>query len=129
MAWPHPRLAALPEAQPARQPAGPPAGEPAELRQRLAALPPAERHRVLLDLIRGQAAAILGHASPDAVEDDRAFQDLSFDSLHAGEFRNRLSTATGLQLPVTIVFHHPTPTALTQHLLAEIVGDDPAAPP
>ena len=124
MTRPSPLFAALPEAQPARPAAGPAAAGPAGLRQQLAALPRAERDRVLLDLIRGQAAAILGHASPEAVEDDRAFQDLGFDSLTAVEFRNRLSTATGLQLPVTLVFDHPTPTTLTQHLLAEILQED-----
>ncbi|MER8098608.1 type I polyketide synthase, partial [Streptomyces goshikiensis] len=87
---------------------------------RLLALPVAEHEGVLLDLVCGRVAAVLGHTGADAVDAERAFRDLGFDSLTAVELRNVLKTETGLRLSPTLVFDYPTPVALARHLLAEL---------
>ncbi|MEU7146405.1 type I polyketide synthase, partial [Nocardia sp. NPDC046473] len=81
-----------------------------------------EQRRLMLDLVRGNAAIVLGHAGPESVGAQRAFRDLGFDSLTAVELRNRLATASGLQLPATLVFDYPTVTALAEHLIDRLVG-------
>ncbi len=105
-----------------RAAAGPGTAGPS-LAERLAGLTPAEQHAALLDLVRVNAAAVLGHGGPASVEPGRTFQDLGFDSLTAVEFRNQLSEATGIRLPSTLIFDYPKPTALSDYLAAALLGE------
>ncbi|WP_181798646.1 beta-ketoacyl synthase N-terminal-like domain-containing protein, partial [Streptomyces sp. WELS2] len=86
------------------------------------------REPFLADLVRGHVATILGYRSGQDVGRTLAFRELGFDSLAAVELRNRLTTATGLKLPATLVFDHPTPAVLARHLLGELTGTLAPAP-
>ncbi|MEU4550110.1 type I polyketide synthase, partial [Nonomuraea dietziae] len=97
---------------------------PGALTARLATLPRQDALRLLVDTVRAQVAAVLAHGSPDSVQLDRPFNQLGFDSLTAVELRNRLNADTGLRLPPTLVFDHPTVNALAAYL-AEVLAPAP----
>ncbi|WP_410667946.1 SDR family NAD(P)-dependent oxidoreductase [Amycolatopsis sp. cmx-4-68] len=94
----------------------------------LAKVPDDERDAFLVDRIRLVVAAILGHPRPASIDPDRGLLDLGFDSLTAVELRNQLGAATGLRLGTTLVFDHPTITALAAHVRAELASSEPAVP-
>jgi acyl carrier protein len=96
------------------------------LARRLAGMSEGERERVLLKAVRAEAATVLGHVSPEAVQGTQTFKELGFDSLAAVELRNRLEALTGLHLPIPLAFDYPTPVAVSAFLLGEI-GEEVAS--
>ncbi|MFG2050618.1 type I polyketide synthase [Micromonospora sp. NPDC048935] len=124
-------LADLPEAQVAAdEPTGGDAAEgTGEFAAKLSGRPRVEQQHLALDLVRAQAAAVLRHGGgAEAIDTGRAFRDMGFDSLTAVELRNRLRTATGLTLPATLVFDHPTPADLAAQLVDRLVPDEDSHP-
>ncbi|MFC8719556.1 SDR family NAD(P)-dependent oxidoreductase, partial [Kitasatospora sp. NPDC057198] len=93
------------------------------LAARLAPLSADERLDAVRELVLSQAALVLGMAGPEAVGSGRSFRDVGFDSLTAVELRTRLNTATGLRLPATVVFDYPTPAALADFVLGELIDE------
>jgi acyl transferase domain-containing protein/acyl carrier protein len=101
-----------------------PASGELSLAQRLAELPEAERDRLLLDIVCTHVASVLGYEDAAAVDGARAFKELGFDSLAAVELRNLLGSATGLSLPATLIFDHPTARAVADFVKGKLVGAD-----
>ncbi|MFI8960434.1 type I polyketide synthase, partial [Streptomyces sp. NPDC053495] len=101
------------------------------LRRRLGRLSEEEGRRLLLDVVRTQLASVIGSDSADGIDPDQPFKSFGIDSLLAVQLRNRLNSATGLRLPATLVFDHPTPTAVvdfTLSLARERAENAPAQP-
>jgi len=87
---------------------------------RLAALSGDELDAAVLELVRDELALVLGHGSADAVDPQRALHELGLDSLGAVELRDRLQLATGLALPATLVFDHPTALGVVAFIRARL---------
>ncbi len=94
--------------------------------RKLAALPPDERQREALGLVRSHAAVVLGYAAPMAVDTDRAFTEIGLDSMGTVELQNRLTTATGLRLAASVIFDYPTVRALADHIKEQALGTEAA---
>ncbi|ONF70694.1 beta-ketoacyl synthase, partial [Amycolatopsis keratiniphila subsp. keratiniphila] len=97
-------------------------------RARLAGLDADGRDAEILELVRGQVAAVLGHDGADAIDAGVAFLELGFDSLTAVDLRNRLAASTGLRLPPSLVFDHPTPLAVAERISGDFAVPGQAEP-
>ncbi len=95
----------------------------AEWTQQLTAIPERRRSSALLDLVRGEVAAVLGYRTPDAIDPERPLKDFGIDSLTAIEVRERLAAATGLRLPAGLLFDYPTAEALSRRLVEQLMGE------
>ncbi|WP_209469184.1 acyl carrier protein [Streptomyces iranensis] len=93
-------------------------------------MPATERYDFFVALVRSNALSVLGESPAGVVEDDKAFREAGFDSLTGVELRNRLVAVTGVRLPATVVFDHPTPQALAEFLTGELgpAREAPATP-
>ena len=100
----------------------------ASLAERLSRASGGEPQRVALEIVLAQVAAVLGHASAEAIDPRQTFKDMGFDSLAAIDLRNRLNADTGERLPATLIFDHPTPTAVAQQLLDGLALPDRSEP-
>ncbi|MGW2426385.1 alpha/beta fold hydrolase, partial [Streptomyces sp. NPDC001709] len=97
------------------------------LAQRLTGVSDADRERIVLELVTAHVAAVLGHTADDGIDAERRLKELGMDSMSAVALRNRLAQATGLRLPVSFVFEHPTPAQLARQLLKQFGSGAPAA--
>ncbi|KJX75850.1 type I polyketide synthase [Mycobacterium lepromatosis] len=95
------------------------------LAQRLQGLAANRQLELLVGVVCLQAAAVLGRPSPEDIDPNTEFQELGFDSLTAVELRNRLKSATGLTLPPTVIFDHPTPTAVAEYVAQQMLKSRP----
>ncbi|MBC3986710.1 acyltransferase domain-containing protein, partial [Streptomyces sp. AC536] len=92
-------------------------GGPADrLRRKLAARPADGQRAWLTELVYSQVSAVRGVSVLDANDARRSFRELGLDSVAAVEVRNRLVTATGLPLPMTLLFDHATIEAVVEYL-------------
>ncbi|MER7394137.1 thioester reductase domain-containing protein [Streptomyces sp. NPDC000151] len=101
------------------------------LADRLAGLSEQEQHALVLDALMGEVARVLGRGDATGIDPGRPLQQSGFDSLTSVELRNRIATVSGLSLPATVVFDHPTPRDLAAHLRAELLssgGEDAGVP-
>jgi acyl transferase domain-containing protein/D-arabinose 1-dehydrogenase-like Zn-dependent alcohol dehydrogenase/acyl carrier protein len=93
------------------------------LARQLAGASESEWDEIVSTLVDTNVAGVLGHASAHAIDSQSAFKDLGFDSLAAVELRNRLGQATGLRLPSTLIFDHPTPAATARYIRGRLAPD------
>ncbi|MEV7629539.1 SDR family NAD(P)-dependent oxidoreductase [Actinoplanes sp. NPDC089786] len=93
--------------------------------RRLRERPEAERPEVALRLVLSEVSVVSGGGVADG---GLTFKDLGFGSLMSVELRNRLVSVTGLRLPTTVVYDHPTPTSLAEFLVSSAAGETAAEP-
>jgi NAD(P)-dependent dehydrogenase (short-subunit alcohol dehydrogenase family) len=116
-----PILAGLPGEDRDRPAAEPPAADSGAFLSRLRAADPADREQLVLELVLGATATQLGYADPGRLEPGRSFVELGMDSLGSVRLRNQLAAGCGVRLSAGLIFEHPTPAALAEHLHAALL--------
>ncbi|MEU6184205.1 type I polyketide synthase, partial [Streptomyces coeruleorubidus] len=94
----------------------------------LSGLAPHEQKERVTQIVLRHTAAASGHESAEAIPMDEPFTDRGFNSLMAVELRGALDVATGLRLPATLIFDHPTPAALSDYLMTLLVPQQASTP-
>ncbi|MEU5977251.1 type I polyketide synthase, partial [Streptomyces sp. NPDC047315] len=98
------------------------------LADRLADLADEDRFEYVLDLVCAATAELLGQDA-ETVDPQRAYRDYGYNSLAAVELTNQLSRQTGLQLPLTMLFDQPNPTAVAHYVLSQAIPEKPVDQP
>ncbi|MFJ3444843.1 type I polyketide synthase [Streptomyces sp. NPDC086081] len=101
-------------------------GAPAALPELLAGRSGGDAEAIVLGHVLDRAAAVLGHASADALDPDGEFRQFGFDSLLSVELSKRLAASTGLKLRANLVLRHPSPRLIARHILSTLAEGDPA---
>jgi aryl carrier-like protein len=93
-----------------------------ELQRRLAAAEPPEREKILGEAVRELASAVLDQS---VFEADSNFLEGGLTSLRALELTHKLTTLTGIEIPLVAMIEHPTPVDLGRFMaesFAEAAG-------
>jgi acyl transferase domain-containing protein/NADPH:quinone reductase-like Zn-dependent oxidoreductase/NAD(P)-dependent dehydrogenase (short-subunit alcohol dehydrogenase family)/ubiquinone/menaquinone biosynthesis C-methylase UbiE len=89
---------------------------PAALLEQLSQAPSNRRRPLIEAHIREQAIRVLGLSPSFKLDPNRGLATFGMDSLMTIELKNRLQVSVGKPLSSTIVFDHPTVTALAEYL-------------
>ena len=84
----------------------------------LEALPRAERHEALCDLVVGELRAVLQMSPDEPVPLAESYFDFGLTSLTVEETKQRLEEALGCRIDAEVLFNHPTLEHLIGHLEA-----------
>jgi KR domain-containing protein/phosphopantetheine binding protein len=84
--------------------------------ERLSSAPAANRRKVLLEYLRGEALDVLGLSKSHFIDERQPLVRMGLDSLMAVEFRNRLVVALKRQLTATLLFDYPNLGLLADYL-------------
>ena len=79
-----------------------------------------ERREYLAELVTRISGQILGYDNLTAVDRTADFMDLGLSSIMAIDIRNRIITATGLDIPAAIMYDYPTIDAIAEYLEEEM---------
>jgi SAM-dependent methyltransferase/acyl carrier protein len=99
------------------------------LRSQLDAAPAHVQMEMLVTLVSGEVAAVLGLDEAHHPAPEQRLMEFGVDSLMAVELRNRLARRLALtkKLTATLIFDYPTVTAIAKHLATDVLRYAPSA--
>ncbi|MET9685558.1 SDR family NAD(P)-dependent oxidoreductase, partial [Streptomyces coeruleorubidus] len=99
------------------------------LRERLLPLSRDDQERALRETVLSETAEVCRRTPGDLPDADSPFVDLGMTSVGAVELVDRLAALTGLSLPSTLIFDHPTPAEVSRYLRAALAEGEPVRRP